>query len=166
MKTYKKIAPIVVLAILAALITMWFGSMGVAARGTFSSSPPPPSEFPNATPLPTAAPYEDGNYACWQACIAEYPDRVEGWCLCVCGIEDNGTCYVQGQVPGSDEFLPPPPRPAPTSTPTPVSVVAGEFVGTWWKNEVTECNLYSDGYRIVRIQCERCIEDLLNEGYW
>ena len=165
---------LLILVVLAIFLTLALVGMEVASQGSpISPISPVPSPTLSWIELPTRVISDNPEFnECVDRFLRDYPYAGTKWAEAYCRgdaplptILPTPTPYVQGQVPGSDEFLPPPPRPAPTSTPTPVSVVAGEFVGTWWKNEVTECNLYSDGYRIVRIQCERCIEDLLNEGY-
>lgn len=58
-------------------------------------------------------------------------------------------------VPAPFESLPPRPP-----IPTPISInytYAGTEweCGLWWKSETIACRLYTDGYRITRMECER-----------
>jgi len=180
--THKRVTPVIVLAVLAALSTVWLSGIGPAwAESPISPVSPLPFHSPvhpdpyvnecyrrcerwdqgNSTcyrscrcvngyescapwtlPAGPSPPYESGNYACWQSCIGKNPDRVEGFCLCKCGIEDNGTCSTEDlfmlecRSEGFSEeqcraWHDKPPvdvvdePPAPTATPVPVPVQQG-----------------------------------------
>jgi len=114
MKTrIKTLPPIIALALLAALATTWLSSIGPAWAES------PISVLSPLLPPRPAAPYDSGNYACWQRCIGEYPNRVEGFCLCKCGIENNGTCSIE------DVFV------AVDASPTPAPDQSG--CPGWWE---------------------------------
>jgi len=139
---------LLILAILAVLLTLALVGTEVVGQGspvspvspipspTVSWIAPPPRYFPTPTPDPLM----DQMMECWYLCKVTK------------GLTDGKEivdCYRECMR--EDESIP---TEIADPQPTVVPIALGEFCGTWWKNEYTECNLYTDGYRIVRIECD------------
>ena len=141
---------LLILAILAVFLTLALVGTEVVGQGSpVSSISPVPSPTVSWILPPTRVPSNDPVYnQCVDEILRDYPQAGLIWAEAYCiGDAPHPRKYWPTPTP---EYIDLPYRPVLESTP----IVLGEFYGTWWKNEVTECNLYTDGYRIVRIGCD------------
>ena len=116
---------LLILVILAVFLTLALVGTEVASQGL---SPLPP--------CPIARDLGPEYIACMEETLAAYP---------------NLGCHT---IDAECRARTPPARPEPLISP--VKSVSGPdwASGTWWKSPTVECVLFTDGYRIVRIQCE------------